>query len=66
MARKDPKAGGKQRPNFIKMTLAREVERQMKEELERCVWVDQIYLKGEEELARRRELLGLREAAIKR
>ena len=58
MARKGPKGGGNQRPNLLKMTQAREVEQQMRE---------QIRLKGkEDELARRREQLSLHEAAIKR
>ena len=52
---------------FVKMTQAREVERQMRLEQERRVRVDQIRLKGkEDELQRRREQLSLREAAIKR
>ena len=42
------------------------MDRKIKEEPERCVRVDQIHLKGkEDELARRREQLTLREAAIK-
>ena len=52
---------------LVKMTQAREVERQMREEQEWRVRVDQIRLKGkEDELARMREQLNPREAAIKR
>ena len=48
------------------MTQAHKVDQKIREEQERHVRVDQIHLKGkEDELARRREQLTLREAAIK-
>ena len=51
---------------FVKMTQACELERQMWHEQERRLRVYQIRLKGKmDELARRREQLSLREAAIK-
>jgi hypothetical protein len=51
---------------FVKMTQAREVERQMQVEQEWRLRVDQIHLKGkEDELARSWEQLSLREATIK-
>ena len=52
---------------YVKMTQEREMVRKIREEQERRVRVDQIHLKGkEDDLARRREQLSMREAAIKR
>ena len=52
---------------YVKMTQEREMVHKIREEQERRVRVDQIRLKGkEDDLARRREQLSMREAAIKR
>jgi hypothetical protein len=49
------------------MTQERGMVRKIREEQERSVRVNQIHLKGKEDgLARRREQLSMREAAIKR